>query len=103
MSTSQVLGMDELVGRRGDTEMGADMNFDPSYFRLGIEPLCCLRSDGKLLLSWKPKEKGSQVPKAHSSACPGERRWGDTKTTNSIFSGDLHLHPAKGPSSQTGK
>lgn len=24
MSTSQVLGMDELVGRRGDTEMGAD-------------------------------------------------------------------------------
>lgn len=56
--------MEELMGRRGDAELGTNAEFHTSYFCLRVRPLLsCLQSDEKLLISGKPKEKGSQAPK----------------------------------------
>lgn len=50
--------------------------FSHLHLWLGVGPIfSCMRPDGKLLLSWGPKEMGSQAPKAHCPSCPGDPRW----------------------------
>lgn len=96
--------MDELVGRRGDTGMGADDELLPLLLlpRHRASPLLPE-------IRWKAapfldtQREGVTSPQSSLFCLPWGAEMGETKTTHSIFSGDLHLHTAKGPSSQSRK